>query len=66
MPLSLTTVCGLPRMPMSRVNSRATRTPDSDVSPARHLPHVASLVGFAHSRGIGGGPAAASPAAPAI
>ena len=37
-PLSLTTVCGLPRMPMSRVNSRATRTPDSDVSAtsARH------------------------------
>jgi hypothetical protein len=37
-PLSLTTVCGLPRIPISRVSSRATHPPDSDVSAtsARH------------------------------
>ena len=32
MPLSLTTECGLPRNPISAVSSRATLTPDSDVS----------------------------------
>ena len=31
-PLSLTTVCGLPRFPFSCVNSRATRRHDSDAS----------------------------------
>ena len=38
MPLSLTTVCGLPRIPIRLVSSRATRAPDSDVSAtsARH------------------------------
>lgn len=30
--VSLTTVCGLPRIPISRVSSRATRTPGSNVS----------------------------------
>ena len=32
LPLSLAAVCGLPRSPISRLSSRATRTPDGDVS----------------------------------
>ena len=38
MPLSETIICGLPRAPMSIVNSRATRLPEIEVSgiAARH------------------------------
>jgi hypothetical protein len=37
-PLSVTIICGLPRLPMSTVNSRATRLPEIEVSgiAARH------------------------------
>ena len=47
--LSLTTVCGLPRLPIRLASSRATRAPDSDVSPIVHFDDSRPVISMAVS-----------------